>query len=170
MVRRSRTVNPPHGDLVVSVVCASPKLDILGVKFDSKHTLKDHLHGIVSHVTQRIGILRSVKCVFVDICVTSLLLCICSPNPWDCSPVCGSPAECHLQLLERPVYSVVRHCHDQCFLWLCHRHHVAALSMLHKVNWNSNHSLFSELPSALQSLTYSSYGRSSSIGVWSIKV
>ena len=78
VVGRSRTVNPPHGDLVLSRVsiCASPNLDILGVKFDSRLTLKNHVRGIVSRVSQRIGILRFVK----HVC--SLLLCICSPNPW----------------------------------------------------------------------------------------
>ena len=44
VVSRSRTVNPPHGDLVLSRVsiCASPNLDILGVKFDSRLTFKNH--------------------------------------------------------------------------------------------------------------------------------
>ena len=46
------------------------------------------------------------------------------------------------------MYSVARHCPDQTFLSLCHRRDVAALSMLYKVNSNSNHCLFSELPSA----------------------
>ena len=50
--------------------------------------------------------------------------------------------------LERQVYSVARLCPDQTFLSLCHRHHVAALCMLYKINLNSNHCLFSELPSA----------------------
>ena len=70
---RSRTVNPPHGDLVLSWVsiCASPNLDILGVKFESKLTFEDHVRGIVSHVSQRIDILRLVKRLFMD---TSVLL------------------------------------------------------------------------------------------------
>ena len=41
------------------------------MKLDSKLTIEDHVLGIVSHVSQRIGILRSVKCIFVD---TSVLL------------------------------------------------------------------------------------------------
>ena len=62
-VSRSRTVNPLHGDLVFSGVSirASPNLDILSVKFDSKLTFDDHVRGIVSRVSQRIGILRMVK-------------------------------------------------------------------------------------------------------------
>ena len=65
-----------------------------------------------------------------------------------CSSVWGSAAQSHLQLLERQVYSVSRVCPDQSFLSLCHRRRVAWLSMLYKVNSNSNHSLFSELQSA----------------------
>ena len=63
----------PHGDLVLPVVSirASPNLDILIVIFDSKLTFEDHLRGIVSSVSQRIGILRLVKHMFVD---TSVLL------------------------------------------------------------------------------------------------
>ena len=85
IIIRSRTVNPPHGDFVLSVVsmCASPNLDILGVKFDSTFTFEDHVLGIVSCVSQRIGILRLVKPVFV---ATSVLLrcpstSLRSPNP-----------------------------------------------------------------------------------------
>ena len=69
VVSRSRTMNPPHGDLVVSgvSVCASPNLDILGVKSDSRITFEDHVFGIVSRVSRiMIGILRLVKRVFVD--------------------------------------------------------------------------------------------------------
>ena len=63
------------------------------------------------------------------------------------SPVWGSAAECYLLLLECKVYLVARRYPDQIFL-LCHRRHVPGLCMLYKVNSNSNHCLFSELPSA----------------------
>ena len=61
-VSRSMTVNPPHENLVLSGVsiCASP-IYILEVKFDSRHTFEDHVHGIISCVSERIGILRLVK-------------------------------------------------------------------------------------------------------------
>ena len=65
-----------------------------------------------------------------------------------CSPVWGLADECHLQLLEHQVYPVARFFHDQSFLSLCHRRRVAWLSMVYKLNSNSNHCLFSELPSA----------------------
>ena len=113
-----------------------------GVKFDSKLTYKYHVRGIVFRVSQRIGILRLVKRIFVD---TSVLLCcyfsfVLSILEY-CSPVWESAAECHLQLLERQVYSVARLCPDQSFLSLCHRRRVTGLSMLYKVNANSNHCL-----------------------------
>ena len=106
VISTARTVSPPHVDLVLSGVYirSSPNLDILGVKFDSKLTFKDHVRGIVSRVSRRIGILRLVKHICGHLCFTSLLFCICCPNPWVCSPVWGSAAECHLQLLERQVF------------------------------------------------------------------
>ena len=61
-----------------------------------------------------------------------------------CSLVWGSAAECHLQLLERHVYSEARLSPDESFLLVCHRHHVVGLRMLYKVNSNSNHCLFSK--------------------------
>ena len=84
-------MNPPHGDLVLSRVSirASPNLDILGVKFNSKLTFEDRARGIVSRVSQRIGILRLVKRIF-DISV--LLRCYFEfvlPFPDYCSPVWG---------------------------------------------------------------------------------
>ena len=84
MDSRSRTVNPPHGDLVLSgvFICVSPNFDILDVKFDSRFTFENHVRGIVSCVFQGIGILRLVKRGFVD---NSVLLCcyylFFSPNP-----------------------------------------------------------------------------------------
>ena len=54
---------------------------------------------------------------------------------------------CCTQLLERQVYSVAKLCPDQSFLSLCRLRHVSGLRMLYKVNSNSNHCLFSALPS-----------------------
>ena len=85
VVSRSKTVNPPHGDFVLSgvCICASPNLDILHVKFDSRLTFEDHVRGIVSRVSQKIGILGLVKLVFED--TTVLLRCYYAFvvfNPW----------------------------------------------------------------------------------------
>ena len=63
------------------------------------------------------------------------------------------------------------HCFcDQNFLYLRHRRYIAGLRMLHKVNSNSNHCLFSEVPSASTVFDMPSCGLSSSIGVRSINV
>ena len=153
VVCRSRTVSPPHGDLILSGVSirASPNLDFFGVKFDSKLTFEDHVRGILSRVSQRIDILRLVKRIFVD---TSVLLCcdfaFVLPILEYCSPVWGSAAECHLQLLERlhGVFGGQALSRSEFILSLCHRRRVAGLSMLYKVNSKSNHCLFRELPSA----------------------
>ena len=53
-VSRSGTVSLSHGDLVLSGVSirASPNLDILGVKFDSKLTFEDYVPGIVSILSE----------------------------------------------------------------------------------------------------------------------
>ena len=92
-------VNPPYGDLFLSEVSirASPNLDILGVKFDSKLTFEDHVHGIVSRVSLRIGILRLMNRIFVGTsvlprCYFEFVL----PILEYCSTMCGSAAECHL--------------------------------------------------------------------------
>ena len=123
VVCRSRTVNPPRGDLVLSMVAirASPNLEIFGVKFDSKFTFEDHVCSIVSRVSQTICILRLVKHIFLD---TSVVLrsyyTFFLPIIEYCSLLWGSAADGHLRFLERQVYSVPRLCHDQTFLSLCH--------------------------------------------------
>ena len=155
VVSRSRTMSHPHGDLVLSGVSirASPNLDILGVKFDSKLTFEDYVRGIISRVSQIICILRLVKRIFVGTSV--LLRCYFAfvlPILEHSSPVYGSAAACHLQFLERQVYSVTRLCYAQSFLSLHLGRRVSELSMLYKVNSNSNHCLFSELPSASTSV------------------
>ena len=92
--------------LSVVSIRASPNLDILGVKFDSKVQFEDNVCCIVFHVPQRIGILRYVKRIFVD--TTVLIGCNFAfvLRIFEYWPVLGSAAECHLQLLERQAYSV----------------------------------------------------------------
>ena len=97
---------------------ASFNLDILGVKFDIK-IFENYVRGIDSRVSKRIVILRLVKHIFVDTFV--LFRCYFAfvlPILEYCSPVLGSAAECHLQLIEPQVYSV---CSCHCVidvLWL----------------------------------------------------
>ena len=72
--------------------------------------------------------MRLVKRIFVD---TSVILCCCYACVLSileyCSPVWLLTAECHTQLFERLVYSVVEFFPNQSFLLLCHRRHVAGL-------------------------------------------
>ena len=98
VVCRSRTMSPPHGDLVLSGVSILASPNHLGVKFDRRLTFEDHdVRGIVCRVSQRIGIFRLVKPIFVDTSV--LLRCYFAFVPRIleyCSAVWGSAAECHL--------------------------------------------------------------------------
>ena len=85
------------------------------------------MRGIVSRDSQRIGILRLVtcRCGHPRSCITSLLLCICSLNPWVLLSGVGAAAEYHLQLLGHQVmHSVARLNADLSFLALCHRRHM----------------------------------------------
>ena len=120
-----------------------PLGDILRVKFDSKLSFEDPVHGIVFRET---GLEVLVKSLFVG---TSMLLryyyAFVLPILEYCSPVWGSAAECHLQLPERQVYSVAQLCPDQTFSSFCH---IAKLCRLYKVNFNSNLRFVHELPSS----------------------
>ena len=53
VVSRFRTVNPPHGYLVLSGVsiCVSPNRNIVGMTFVSRLTFDDHVRGSVSRVS-----------------------------------------------------------------------------------------------------------------------
>ena len=111
VVSRSKTVSPPHGYFFLSgaSILASPSLVILGVKWNKKFTFEDHVRDIVSRVSQRIGILSLLKRVFLNAsvllrCYYAFVLQILMYY----SPVWGSAAEYHLQLLELQVYSVAR--------------------------------------------------------------
>ena len=117
VVSRSRTMNPPHGDLVLSAVsiCADPNLGILGVKSESRLTLPRRkcscycLPCLSKNRYFEVGNTSVLlRCHYA---LVLLILEYCS--------VWGSDAEYHLQLLERQVYSVARLCPDQTLLSLC---------------------------------------------------
>ena len=100
-------------------IWASPNLDILGVMFDSNLIFEYHVLGIIFHVSQRIGILRSVKSKFVRTSV--LLRCYFAfvlPIIEYCSPVWGQLLNVAFCFFERRVYTVARLCPDQGFLSL----------------------------------------------------
>ena len=66
IVSRSRTVFPPHPDLLVGSIslnsCDSFK--ILGVMFDSKFTSERNIRSNSSSVAQKIGLLRKSFRIF----------------------------------------------------------------------------------------------------------
>ena len=85
--------------------------------------------------------------LWIPLCA-SLLLCICSPNPWVFLSGMGVCCGISSSASRPPGRQLTRLYPDQTFVSLCHRRLVAALCMLYKINSNSNHCLFSELPSA----------------------
>ena len=86
VVSTSSSVNPSHGDLVLSWVStrANPNLDIIGVKFDSKLTFEDHACAwyCFSCLSETWYFEVGETYICGHLCVTSLLVCTCSPNPW----------------------------------------------------------------------------------------
>ena len=127
VVSRSRIVDLPRGKLVLLGVPIqpSPNLDILGVRCSCIHgvhvTARSPLrfmYAALNSVSQRIGILRLVRCIFDDtpvllniLHILVFLLCYYAfvfPILECCSPVCGSASDCYLRLLERKVRSVAR--------------------------------------------------------------
>ena len=84
VVSLSRTVNPPHGDLVLSGVsiCASPNLDILGCSWQQAHLRWPCAWYCLSCLSKNWYFEVGEECLCGHLNVASLLLCICSPNSW----------------------------------------------------------------------------------------
>ena len=82
VVSISTTANPSYGDLILSVVsiCATPNLDILGVRLTANSPSKTTCAvSLVSSKNWYYEVDEARLCG--HLCVASLLLCICSPNP-----------------------------------------------------------------------------------------
>ena len=141
VVSRSRTVNAPHGNLVLSGVSiwASPNLDIFRVKFYMQQT---HLRTTCAWYCDPCLSMNwyfevGEACISGHLGVASLLLCICSPNPWVLFSGVWVYCWMSTSASQSPaVYSVARLCPDQIFSSLYHRRHAAALCMLYKANSN----------------------------------
>ena len=110
-------------------------------------------------------------CLCGHFCVTSLQLCISSPNPWVLFS--GVRIYCWMLCSASRVAGVFG---GQALLWsefivIVSSTSSCGLCMLYNVNSNSNHCLIVQWASIFyQSSTHSSCGRSSSIGIRSIKV
>ena len=87
IVSRSRTVFPPHPDLLVGSTSLNSCefFKILGVTFDSKFTFERHIRSISSSVAQKIGLLRKSFRIFGDHDVLILL----SFLVWSIAPLFG---------------------------------------------------------------------------------
>ena len=137
MLLNPKKIYHSHGDLGLAGVpiLSNPSLDILGVRFDCGLTFESHVRGVVSRVSQRIGILRMVNGVYADTsvlrrCYYAFILSILEY----CSPVWGSAASSHLRLLDRQIHAVSRLCPDQILKPLNHRRCVAGMCMLYKIH------------------------------------
>ena len=120
-------------------ITASSNLDILGVKFGFKLTFEEHVRGIVSRVSQIIGIFRLVKRIFVD---TSVLLRFFLHLFFKSLIIV---LRCGGQLL-KVTFSFLS---ARCIRWPGFVPiRVYCCCVIDKVNSNSNHRLFNELPSA----------------------
>ena len=148
IVSRSRTVVPPHPDLLVGSTslnsCDSFK--ILGVMFDSKFTFEWHIHSISSSVARKIGLLRKSFRIFGDHDV--LLKCFNSfilPCLEYFSPVWSSAADSHLKLFNNNIQTC-KFLIPNLTISLHHRRFISPLCMLYKIFRNPSHPLHSELP------------------------
>ena len=145
---RSRTVFPPHPDLLVGSTSLNSCefFKILGVSFDSKFTFERHIRSISSSVAQKIGLLRKSFRIVWDhdvllICFNSFIL----PCLEYCSPVWSSAADSHLKLLDNNLRAC-KFLIPNLTISLQHRRFISSLCMLNKIFHNPPHPLHSELP------------------------
>ena len=148
IVSRSRTVFPPHLDLLVGSTSLNSCefFRILGVTFDSKFTSERHIRSISSSVAQKIGLLRKSFRIFGDHDVllrgfNSFIL----PCLEYCSPVWSSAADTHLKLLDKNLRAC-KFLIPNLIISLQHRCFISSLCMLYKIFHNPSHPLHSELP------------------------
>ena len=149
IVSRSRTVFPPHPDLLVGSTSLNSCdfFKILGVMFDSKFTFERDICSISSSVAQKIGLLRIRKSfrIFGDHDV--LLRCFNSfilPCLEYCPPVWSSIADSHLKLLDKNLWAC-KFLIPNLTISLQHRRFISSLCMLYKIFHNPTHPLYSEL-------------------------
>ena len=148
IVSRSRTVFPPHPNLLVGSTSLNScdYFKILGVMFDSKFTFERYIRSISFSVAQKIGLLRKSFRIFGDHDV--LLKCFNSfilPCLEYCSPVWSSAADSHFKLLDRNLQAC-KFLIPNLTISLQHRRFINSLCMLYKIFHNPSHPLHSELP------------------------
>ena len=152
IVSRSRTVFPPHPDLLVGSTSLNSCefFKIVGVMFDSKFTFERHIRSISSSVAQKIGLLRKSFRIFGDHDV--LLRCFNSfilPCLEYCSLVWSSAADSHRKLLDKNLRAC-KFLIPNLTISLQHRHFISSLCMLYKIFHNLSHPLHSELANLIR--------------------
>ena len=152
IVGRSRTIHPPHPDLLIDNVplINSNSFKILGVQFDQKFTFEAHLRATSSLIAQKLGKLRKSFKIFNDQsilrkCFYSFIL----PCFEYCSPVLSLAADSHLRLLNRNL-NACKFLIPDLNVDLCHRRSISSLCMLYKIFHNPERPLHSELPNLFQ--------------------
>ena len=151
IISRSRTVFPPHPDLLLGSTSLNSCefLKILGVTFDSKFTFERHIHSIFSSVAQKIGLLRKSFRIFGN--HDALLRCfnyLILPCLEYCSPVWSSEADSHLKPLDKNLQAC-KLLIPNLAISLQHCRFISSLCMLYKIFHNLSHPLHSELPNLL---------------------
>ena len=148
LVSRSRTVFPPHQDLLVgnTSLNSCDFFKILGFMFDSKSTFGRHIRSISSSVAQKIGPLRKSFKIFGyhDVllgCFSFFIL----PCLEYCFRVWSSAADSHLNLLDKNLWAC-KFLIPNLTISLQHCRFVSSLCMLYKIFHNPSHLLHSELP------------------------
>ena len=104
VIGRSRTAWPVHPRLSVGdrPLEKSDSVYILGVTLDVKLTFEQHLRSVVRSASQKMGIVRKASSVFGDRFISSTVFrSFVLPLLEYCSPVWGSAANTHLELLNR---------------------------------------------------------------------
>ena len=171
IVSRSRTQVFNHPDLSIEDVfytCDSFK--ILGIMFDRKFTLDQHIRTVSSTVAQKIGLLRKSFEIFGDPsivkrCFNSFIL----PCLEYCAPAWSSAADSHLKLLDKNVRSCQFMIPDL-EIDLGHWRVFSSLCMLYKIYHNLKHPLNSELPSSFQPARVTRYAlRASSLSLRAVR-
>ena len=146
VIGRSRTNFPMHPELSVGdrPLEESHSVYVLGVTLDAKLTFEQQVRNVVKSASQKLGIVRKASSVFGDRFISSTVFrSFVLPLLEYCSPVWGSAADTHLELLNRiaRVPASVGEPGD-----LQHRRNVGALSMFYKIVGNASHSLHHEVP------------------------
>ena len=148
VVGRSRTLDPPHPDLIINgnTIVNSSTIKLLGVTFDPKLTFEEHLRSVASSISQKVGLLRKCRRVYsADDVIRNSFYSFLLPHFEYCHSVWLSASESLLKLLDRS-FGQIRFLLPDLRLNLRHRRLVGALTHLFKIVNTPDHPLHALLP------------------------